>query len=103
MEQIPKLVKLQVQSIDNNRYSLFDGKNNLYKFTIYFYEVDCSNIKNISMSSELLNPNYYEYSDTYSFGPIGKVFGRKLTNNSIQDLIILETDTDKYYLQRYYG
>ena len=103
MEQTPKLVKLQVQEVDNDKYTLIDDNSNQYTFNLYFYEIDSSNINNIYMSKELLDSNYYEYSNTYNFGPIGKVYGRKLSNKTIQDVIILDKDNDKIILQRYYG
>lgn len=103
MEQTPKLVKLQVQDIDNDKYVLVDDNSNQYIFNLYFYETDKNDIKNIYMSKELLNPNYYEYSDIYNFGPLGRVYGRKLSKKTIQDVIILEKDKDKIILQRYYG
>lgn len=95
--------KLQVQSIDNNKYTLIDKDNNTYIFNLYFIDIDYSNITSISMSLELLNTDYYEYSDTYNFGPLCGVYGRKLSRKTIQDFIVLETANNKYYLQRYYG
>lgn len=98
-----KLIELQVQDINNDIYELIDKDNNKYKFKIYFNNINCTDIKYINMSIELLDPNYYEYSDTYTFGPIGKKYGRVLTNKTIQDLIMIDTDNNKIYLQRYYG
>lgn len=97
------LIHLQVQDINNDIYELIDKDNNKYRFTIYFNNINCTDIKNIYMSQELLNPDYFEYSDTYTFGPIGKKYGRVLTNKTIQDLVMIETDINKIYLQRYYG
>lgn len=98
-----KLKKLQVQNIDNNIYELIDEDNNIYRFGIVFNSINCNDIKNIYMSYELLNPDYYEYSEFYTFGPIGKKYGRILTNKTIQDIIMVESDDKKIYLQRYYG
>lgn len=103
LSQKQKLTKLQVQNKNDNTYDLINDNNKQYKFTIYFYDIDYTNIINIYMSNELLDPNYIEYSTTYQFGPIGKIYGRKLTNKTIQDVIILETKDNTFYLQRYYG
>ena len=97
------LIQLQVQYIDDNTYQLLDKDNNTYIFKIYFDNINCTDIKNIYMNSKLLDPDYYEYSTTYRFGPIGKKYGRVLTNKTIQDLIMIENDINKICLQRYYG
>ena len=97
------LIQLRVQSIDNNTYELIDKYNNKYKFKLYFNIIDSTDINYIYMNHKLLDPNYYEYSSTYTFGPIGKQYGRVLTNKTIQDLIMIDINNNKIYLQRYYG
>ena len=97
------LIQLQVEDINDNTYKLLYKDNNTYIFKIYFDNINCTDIKYIYMNSKLLDTDYYEYSTTYTFGPIGKVYGRVLTNKTIQDLVMIENDNNKIYLQRYYG
>ena len=96
------MIKLQVVRKSKSEYFLIDKDNNNYKLNLYFYDTDID-FKYIYMSYELLNPNYFEYSNRYNFGPLGTVYGRKLSTSTIQDLVILENDTDRIFLQRYYG
>lgn len=102
-EATVNLIQLRVQSIDNNTYELIDKDNNKYKFKLYFNNIDSTDINYIYMNHKLLDPNYYEYSSTYTFGPIGKQYGRVLTNKTVQDLIMIDINNNKIYLQRYYG
>ena len=88
------MIKLEI--INNDQYSnyiLRDSKGNLFDININFMNMKKPTIGSILyMNNELLEEN------------VSLNFGR-LTNNKIKEdeLIILEVDNKKIYLERFYG
>ncbi len=96
--------KLKVIQREENKYYLMSDDNEGYLLNINFLKVeDCDRIKNIYISSELLDKNYYEYSNYYTFGKLFQSAGRKICERTIQDIVIIEIDNKLIYLQRLYG
>jgi len=100
------MIKLQIVSINNYEYELRDNKNNTYKLSIEFYDLNQSPRINdhIFMSKELLDKNYVEYDNFYRFGKINSEYGRELNPNQDNiDVIGIKVGEEIIYLQRYYG
>ena len=97
--------KLTIINIDNYEYVLRDNNNLNYNLNLEFQNIDVKPKTGdyIYMSDELLNKNYREYSNTYTFGPINKSYGRTITNENNPDIIRINADNASLYLQRYYG
>lgn len=97
--------KLTIINIDNYEYTLRDNNNLNYNLNLEFQNIDIKPKTGdcIYMSDELLNKNYQEYSNTYTFGPLGSFYGRTITNENNPDIIKLQIDNESLYLQRYYG
>lgn len=98
--------KLKIVTREASKYLLRDSNKEEYLLNLRFIGTDDINLDNIEyiyISNKLLNKKYSEYSNYYNFGPIPSKYGRKITDSTIQDVIILEVDNKEYYLQRYYG
>ncbi len=95
--------KLKVVQKDYNNYLLKDNKEKEYNFVLNFDDIEECNFDYIYMSQELLDENYKEYNKTYSFGKVNSKYARKLSEKTIQDLIIIQKDDEVFYLQKYYG
>ncbi len=97
--------KLEVVGVDKYNYLLKDNSQKEYNIELEFYDIKIlPNIGSyIYMSENLLNKNYKEYSTSYCFGPLGQPYGRNIEDEEDNDILLLEIDNKKIYLQRYYG
>ena len=95
--------KLRILKVDKYDYILEDYKNNKYKFNIEFQGIEKFPKENdiIYIPNNLLNKNYKEYSNVYTFGNLDNNCGRNIINE--EDIIILIINNNKYYLKRLYG
>lgn len=99
------MVRLKIESKENNDYILKDENGNFYKFNFEFFDIKEKPKKNdyISMSAELLNPRYKEYTRHLSFGDMNNVCGRKRPELSDIDIVKIEIEDKEIYLKRLYG
>ena len=101
-----EIVVLTVKEVDNYNYLLIDEKNNKeYKLNIEFIgeNIDLKLKDSIVLSSKLLDEKYKEYSTSYTFGNLDEITGRKVIKKNKQDVILVITNNEKYYLKRLYG
>ncbi len=97
--------KLTIINIDNYEYTLKDKNDLNYNFNLEFQNIKIKPKVGdyFYMSDELLNKNYQEYSNTYTFGPLGSLYGKTINDENNPDIIKLQIDNESLYLQRYYG
>lgn len=97
--------KLEIIKADKYEYILKDDDNNNYIFNIEFQDVDILPQVGdyIYMSKELLNKNYKEYSNTYTFGSLDSIYGRTINNENNPDIIKIDINNKSFYLKRLYG
>lgn len=99
------MIKLKIESKENNNYILNDEKGNIYKINFEFFDIEKEPSENdyISISAELLNQNYKEYSTYLSFGGMENISGRSKEKLADTEIIKIETEGKEIYLKRLYG
>lgn len=99
------MVRLKIESKENNNYILKDESGNIYKMNFEFFDIEEKPKENdyVNISAELLNPRYREYSTYLSFGGMKNICGRKESNLSDIDIIKLEINDKEIFLKRLYG
>ena len=90
------MIKCVIDKIDGYMYYL-SSSDDKYVINIEFYGVkpmvnDFLYLSRSSLSEKTLN-----------IGDIDSVYGRKIDNEEDEDLVILETNGNKYLLKRIYG
>ncbi len=97
--------KLKIINKDNYLYTLEDKDNNRYIFNLEFQEISIMPDINdfIYISKKLLDKNYEEYSNMYTFGPLDSSYGRKINNENNLNIIKLDIKDKIIYLKRLYG
>ena len=90
------MIKCVIDKIDGYMYYL-SSFDNTYVINIEFYGVkpmvnDFLYLSKSSLSEKTLN-----------IGDIDSVYGRKIDNEEDEDLVLLETNDNKYLLKRIYG
>ena len=97
--------KLKIVEVDRDDYYMkdMDGKGVVLNLNFMNVDVIPKRDNYIFISEKLLDKNYKEYSSMYNFGPIGGIYGRKIENEDDADILIVEANGQKFYLQRYYG
>ena len=95
------MLKLSIENINNYHYELKDLNNHTYKFIFTFYDLPTNPKINdiIYLNEELLQEEHHHLS----FGSIESSYGKKITENNNSDIIIIETNQEKYLLKRLYG
>ena len=99
------MVKLKINNISNYDYELEDTKENKYTLNIEFLDIEEKPKVGdyISISEELLNPRYEEYSTNYTFGSMDSEYGKDNLSPLDIDVIKLEIDKKEILLKRLYG
>lgn len=96
----------EIVKIENRYYTLKNIKTGkTYRLAIKFFDYD-QQIKVgtiIGLHSELLDPNYQEYSTEYYFGPIDEPYGRKVDGKDDINVIGIKIGNEKIYLKRFFG
>jgi hypothetical protein len=101
VEEGGKMNKLTILEINNNyAYILKDEKNNKYSLNLEFMNLEKEISVNdlIYMSDELIKE-----AIPCTFGPLGAIYGKKIESEMDKNIVILEINNEKIYLQRYYG
>lgn len=95
------MIKLLVVEKDNYIYSLKDEKGKKYILNIEFMDID----KKVSINDIIyIDEGIIKENNFYTFGsPDKEQYGKKEDNIEEKDILILEQDNKKIYLQRYYG
>ena len=97
--------KLRIVNIDNYNYLLEDENGKEYNLFIELMNTNIVLKKGMILyiHSELLDKNYKEYSNMYTFGSLGSNYSRSLDKENYVDIIVVINNNKKEYLQRYYG
>lgn len=99
------MVRLKIEEKNNGDYLLKDEKGNKYNLNFEFFDIEKEPEKNdfISISAELLNPNYKEYTTYFSFGGMENIAGREVAKLNDTEIIMVEIEGKEIYLKRLYG
>ena len=97
--------KLKIIEVDNYEYHLKDNDNKDYIINIEFQNIDELPKVNdyIYISNELLDKNYREYSNNYTFGPLNSEYGRNINDENNPDIVKIIINDKTIYLKRLYG
>ncbi|MEE3343022.1 MAG: hypothetical protein VZS44_02915 [Bacilli bacterium] len=97
--------KLKIIKRDNFMYTFIDDKNKEYTINIEFQDIDTLPKINdyIYISEKLLDKNYQEYSNIYTFGPLDSSYGRIIDDENNPDIIRIDIGKNSIYLKRLYG
>ncbi|MBR3161129.1 MAG: hypothetical protein IKF19_00155 [Bacilli bacterium] len=97
--------KLKIVNKKNSLYILEDNNKIKYKFNIEFQDINIiPNINDyIYLSKVLLDNNYNEYSNMYTFGSLDSSYGRNIINENSPDIIRIDIKEKSIYLKRLYG
>ena len=100
------MIHLQITKINKWQYTLTDIQTNRN----YVHSFEFSGLKRplevgdqIIMHKELLDVNYAEYSNHYTFGSINEIYGREITSTANIDAIGIKQGKDIISLKRFYG
>ena len=98
------MIKLSIKNVNNNDYELVNN-DNIYKLNIRFFDIKkFPKVGDIIYASEnLIDKKYCEYSDSYQFGAVNSIYGRKININSEQEVICIVMDGENTYLKRIFG
>ena len=99
------MIRLKVKSKKDNDYMLKDDQGNRYNINFEFFDIENKPKENdyISISAELLNPLYKEYTTYLSFGGMENTCGRSIEKLNDTEIIKIETEDKEIYLKRLYG
>lgn len=99
------MVRLRIETKENNTYILKDEKENSYKMSFEFFDIEeMPKVDDyINISAELLNPRYKEYTTYLIFGNMNNICGRKDATPGDTDVIKVEMEDKEIYLKRLYG
>ncbi len=99
------VVKLRIVEIDGYSYELLDSNNQRYRLNLEFVDIfeQPNEDDFIVLDDCLLNPNYKEYSTSYTFGPIDSKYGRENVTQADPDFAVLIVDDEEIILKRLYG
>ena len=97
--------KLIITKVDKNTYTLKDKENKLYNITFEFHDINIlpKEGDTIYMSEKLLDENNQSYSDFYALGNLDSTYGRKITKEDDEDIIVINTNNKDIPLKRLYG
>ena len=91
------MIKLTIVSIGESTYTL-KSENKTYEVVIQFYGDKVPKVNDvIYIPSKILNE-----INIYAYGPLNSVYSKNM-NATEEELIKVVTETEEYYLQRYYG
>ncbi len=92
--------KFVITLVNDYNYQLKDEKENIVNLNLEFVDLNQKPASNdsIFMSERLINKR-----ESYAFGPLGGKHGKKIESLDDDDIIVLEINGEKIYLQRYYG
>lgn len=99
------MVRLKVESKNEGNYELKDNNGNVYNINFEFFGIEKEPEKNdyISISAELLNLNYKEYSTYLSFGDMENISGREVSKLNDTEILKIGIEDKEIYLKRLYG
>ena len=94
------MIKLNITEVNEYTYTLITDDNKEYTVRIEFMDVvNKPNINDvIYVNEDLLKENNF-----YTFGPMDSIYGKKIKSEDDEDVLILEINNERIYLQRYYG
>ncbi len=101
------MVKLKIIEKYKEQYKLIGKDEKIYELTLQFFDITDKEIPDIndyiSISAELLNPRYKEYTTFFTFGKLDNICGKPdILLNDI-DIIIIEKNNKEIILKRLYG
>ena len=93
--------KFIITNIDNYKYTLLDDKGNTFKLNLEFLDIDYSLQINdtLYLSSTIAN----NPKNFYTFGPLNSKYGKPLSPENAEDILIIDNHKSKIYVKRLYG
>jgi hypothetical protein len=95
-----KMNKFTILKIEECNYFLKDEKNHHYTITLEFINTKQKPLVNDSI---YIDEELIKSRGPYFFGTFGSPYGRKIESTDDKDIMTLETNNERIYLQRYYG
>lgn len=96
------MIKLQIKEIAEYYYFVEDSKNTPYKLNIEFYDIPIQPSKgDFLYISEHVLPR--KNSIPLYYGAMDASYGKEIHTSEDEDLLVLVTKENKYYLKRFYG
>ncbi len=89
--------KYTINKIDNYKYTLLDEKDNIYEINLELINVNYK----LKVNDILYASNFTNHTQ-YTYGPLNSIYGKDLSPNK-EDVLIIDNYKEKIYLQRYYG
>ena len=89
--------KYTITKIDNYKYTLLDEKDNIYEINL-----ELMNINYKLQVNDILYASNFTNHTQYTYGPLNGPYGKDLSTNK-EDVLIIDNYKEKIYLQRYYG
>ena len=99
------MLRLKIESKNEQKYMLKDEKGNSYELNFEFFDIEKEPKENdyITISAELLNPRYKEYTTYFSFGGMENLCGRSVDKLNDTEVIKIEMEDKEIQLKRLYG
>ena len=99
------MLRLKIESKNEQKYMLKDEKGNSYELNFEFFDIEKEPKENdyITISAELLNPRYKEYTTYFSFGGMENLCGRSVDKLNDTEVIKIEMEDKELQLKRLYG
>ena len=93
--------KLLITNIQNFTYEVEDHLKNSYHLTLSFQNANYNpQINDILYLSET---TFKDKDMLLTFGPLYSIYGKDLTADNYDDILIIDNQKERIYLQRYYG
>lgn len=93
--------KFTITNIDNYKYTLSDDKDNTFKLNLEFLDIDYSlQVNDILYLSNTIVNNSKSF---YTFGPLNSKYGKTLSPENADDILIIDNHESKIYVKRLYG
>lgn len=96
-----KLIKVRIEKIDKFHYMLQDKDGKMYHMNLEFYglEEKVEEGDFLYIGEKYLIDNHV----LYSFGPLDGIYGKEITEEEDEEVIVLIKNNQNIYLKRYYG
>lgn len=101
------MIKLKIIARNKEQYKLIGSDEKIYELTLQFFDIADNEMPEIndciSISAELLNPRYKEYTTFFTFGKLDNICGKYNISLNDIDIIRIEKNNKEIMLKRLYG
>ena len=93
--------KFIITNINNYKYTLSDDKEKTFELNLEFLDVDYKLQVNdmLYISNNIAN----NPKNFYTFGPLNSKYGKTLSPENADDILIIDNHKSKIYVKRLYG